>query len=93
MGASSSTCRGLMQGTLALFVLIFLVAVFIAIVDWSASATCMFNRCTRILMDVVMVVLAISGLLYAGYLLSRCRCEGSCGTTNCREEKTEIADD
>ncbi len=85
MGASTSTCRGLMQGTLVLFVLIFLVALLVAIVYWSGPSLCHFNTCRRVLMDVVLVVLSIAGLLYASYLLSNCRCEGVC-SNECKLE-------
>lgn len=90
------SCRGYMQGALAIFVVVFLVALLVAIIDWqTGSSSCFFtfNRCTRVLMDVVLVVLALAGVLYLSYLISSCKCEGPCGPADCKEDLPEKEED
>lgn len=89
MGNTVGSCRGYMQGALAIFVIVFLVALFVAIIDWQiGGSSCFFmlNRCTRIIMDIVLVVLSLAGVLYLSYLVSGCKCEGPCGPRDCVED-------
>lgn len=93
MGNTVGSCRGYMQGALAIFVIIFLVALFVAIIDWQIGGTSCFmmlNGCTRIIMDIVLVVLALAGVLYLSYLVSNCKCEGPCGNGECKEDVAEV---
>lgn len=85
MGNTTSSCRGYGQGALVMFVVIFLAALMIAIIDWQAgsSSSCAVNlsRCVRVLMDIVLAVLSLAGILYLSALLARCKCEGSSDLT------------
>lgn len=71
------SCRGYLIGALAVFFILFFVCLFLAIFYWQSNSFCHLSRCTRLLMDILVLLITIAGLLYTGYYVARCECEGS----------------